>query len=120
MERGQQGTRGGWLWLLQPLSGLLLVLLLALHIVANHFIVEGGLRTYQDVVTYLSNPLVFVLEVLFLLTVTLHAGLGVRSVLLDLGLSPTAERRVNLVLTLLGIVAVAYGVWLSLVIQGRA
>lgn len=115
----RRGTRGGWVWLIQALSGLLLVLLLALHMVANHFVVEGGLRTYADVVAYLSNPIIFVWEIVFLIVVTLHAALGVRAVLLDLGPSVQAERIINRVLAVLGVVAVAYGIWLTLLIQGQ-
>ena len=119
MER-QAGTRGGWLWLIQAFSGLLLIFLLGLHMIANHFVVEGGLRTYADVVAYLSNPIIFVWEIVFLIVVTLHAALGVRAVLLDLGPSARAERVINWGLALLSVVAIAYGVWLTLLIQGQA
>ena len=117
MEQPHRGASGGWLWLIQAFSGLLLILLLALHIVANHFVVEGGLRTFADVVAYLSNPIIFVLEIAFLIVVTLHAVLGVRAVLLDLGPSAQAERVINWVLAGLGTVAVVYGFWLTLLIQ---
>lgn len=119
MERGS-GTRSGTLWLIQVLSGLLLILLLALHMIANHFVVEGGLRTYADVVAYLSNPIIFVWEIVFLIVVTLHAALGVRAVLLDLGPSAQTERAINWALAVLSVVAVAYGVWLTLLIRGQA
>jgi len=118
MER-QHGTQGGWLWLIQALSGLLLILLLALHMIANHFVVEGGLRTYADVVAYLSNPIIFVWEIVFLVAVTLHAALGVRAVFLDLGPSPRAERMINRFLAVLSAVAISYGIWVTLRIQGR-
>ncbi len=119
MERRAE-ARSGALWLVQAFSGLLLLLLLALHMIANHFVVEGGLRTYADVVAYLSNPIIFVWEIVFLVVVTLHAALGVRAVLLDLGPSARAQRVINWGLAVLGVVAVAYGVWLTLLIQGQA
>ncbi len=71
-------------WLSQAISGILLVLLLGMHWVAQHYLAAGGLRTYAEVVSYLENPLVLVLEVAFLVVVTYHALLGVRAVLLDL------------------------------------
>ena len=100
-------------WLVQAGSGLLLLLLLCLHLIANHFVVPGGLQTYVDVVRYLSNPLIVTLEMTFLVTVTGHAALGVRAILLDLGLSQRAGRNVSLVIGALSVVAVVYGAWLT-------
>ncbi len=44
--------------------------------------------TYSAVLTYISNPVVFVLEAGFLLTVTIHTMLGIRSILHDLDPAP--------------------------------
>ncbi len=112
-----QPTAAGSLWLLQAASGALLIAVLGLHMVAHHFVVEGGLRTFQDVVAYVANPLIFALEVIFLIVVTTHAMLGIRAVLFDLGLGARAQRTVNWVLTLIGAVALTYGVWLAFALQ---
>ncbi|HEX2987050.1 MAG TPA: hypothetical protein VHS06_02640 [Chloroflexota bacterium] len=103
-------------WLVQAVSGLLLVVLLLLHMIANHFVAAGGLQSFQDVVRYLSNPLILVLETAFLVTVTSHALLGVRAVLFDLNLSAGAKRAVTALLTVLGVAMVGYGVWLTSII----
>ncbi len=103
-----------WLW--QAFTGVSLVLLLGLHFVANHFIAKGGLRNFADVVAYLSSPLILVLEVLFLVVVTTHAMLGVRAILLDFGLSDHAEKRLSQALTVMAILTVGYGLWLTWVI----
>ncbi len=117
-EPGARATqRRGSLWLLQAVTGLLLLALLGVHIIANHFVVEGGLRTYQDVVAYLSHPLIFVWEILFLVVVSTHAALGLRAIVLDLGPGPRVERLVNGVLVLLTVFAIGYGIWLSLLIR---
>lgn len=100
-----------WLW--QAATGTALVVLLGLHLVANHFVVRGGLRDFADVQRYLRNPLVLVLEVLFLVVVATHAMLGVRAIVLDLGVSDRAERLVSRALTALGAATVAYGLWLT-------
>jgi len=100
-------------WLAQAVSGLLLIALLGLHLVANHF-VTGGLRTYQQVVDYLSHPLILVLELLFLCVVTTHALLGVRAILMDFGLSHRSARVLNRILTGIGVVIVLYCGVLSL------
>ena len=82
----------------------------------NHFIVKGGLRDFADVVSYLRNPIILVLEVLFLVVVTIHAMLGVRSIVLDFGISDRAEKRLGQALTVVGVLTVAYGLWLTWVI----
>ena len=109
-----------WSWILQAVTGALLVVLLGLHMVVQHFVVKGGLRNFNDVVAYLSNPFVFLLEIAFLIVVTWHALLGVRAILFDLGLKPGTERRWTAVLTIVGVLVVAYGIWLSatIVLQG--
>lgn len=101
----------GWFW--QALSGIVLLVLLGLHFVAHHFIAAGGLRDFNQVVAYLGNPIIIALEIAFLLFVTLHALLGVRSMLFDLGLSARSERMVTRGLTVVGILTVLYGFWLT-------
>jgi succinate dehydrogenase hydrophobic anchor subunit len=103
-----------WLW--QAFTGVGLVILLGLHLIANHFIVKGGLRDFADVVAYLRTPVILVLEVLFLLCVTTHAMLGVRAILLDFGLSERAEKRLSQALTVIGVLTVGYGLLLTWVI----
>jgi succinate dehydrogenase hydrophobic anchor subunit len=117
--QARAGRRGpaGALWLVQAISGLLLVLVLGLHMVAHHFVVEGGLRDYAQVIDYVSNPAIFALEVLFLVFVTIHAMLGLRAIFLDLGLRPGRQRIVDWGLALVGAVTLVYGIWLALAIQ---
>ena len=105
--------RRTWIW--QALSGLLLVVLLGVHLIVNHF-AAGGLLTYQQVVAYLSNPVVLALEIVFLATVIFHAVAGVRALVLDSGISEGAARGVTVVLALVGIAMFAYGLWLFSVI----
>jgi succinate dehydrogenase hydrophobic anchor subunit len=87
--------------------------------VANHFVVEGGLRTYEDVLAYLSHPAVFVLEVIFLLVVVPHAFLGLRAILLDMGPNPRTTRLLDAVLAILGAVTLLYGIVLFVALQSR-
>ena len=103
-----------WLW--QVFTGVGLVILLGLHFIANHFIAKGGLRDFADVVAYLRTPIILVLEVLFLVCVTTHALLGVRAILLDFGLSERVDKRLSQGLTVLGVLTVGYGLWLTWVI----
>ena len=119
--QGQRSTdRSGGLWLIQAFSGLLLILVLGLHMIAQHFVAEGGLRDFADVLNYVSNPVIFALEVAFLVVVTVHAMLGARAILLDLGLGKRNERVVNWLILTVGVVVLAYGIWLALAIQRLA
>ena len=105
---------------MQAFSGLLLVFILGAHMIAHHFIVEGGLRNYQQVLDYVANPVVFVIEVLFVILGVVHALLGVRAIITDLRPSPGTLRAVNWGLALFGLVAIGYGLWLALALQRLA
>jgi succinate dehydrogenase hydrophobic anchor subunit len=109
-----------WRW--TSLTGVALLVLVTVHMVAQHFVLEqiGGLRTYQQVLEYISNPVIFVTESIFLVVVTWHAMLGLRSVIFDFGLSPTAKKRVNRGLLILGIATIAYSFVLIGTLASRA
>jgi succinate dehydrogenase hydrophobic anchor subunit len=110
----------GWGWVGQALSGVLLLGLLGLHMIAHHFLVEGGLRDYAAVLNYVSSPAILAREIIFLVVVAYHALVGVRSVIFDLGLTPAQERTVTGLLFVVGVVTVGYGVWLALTLFSRA
>ena len=119
-EMATRRDRSGSLWLIQAFSGLLLVFILGAHMIAHHFIVEGGLRDYQQVLDYVANPFVFIIEVVFVIIATVHALLGVRAIVLDLRPSAATVRVVSWVLVAVGAVAIGYGLWLALALQRAA
>jgi succinate dehydrogenase hydrophobic anchor subunit len=118
-EHTRSGSRA-FRW--TSLSGVALLVLLTVHMVANHFVIEsvGGLRSYRQVIAYIGDPLILAVEILFLVVVTIHAMLGLRSVIFDFGLTDRTKRRVNTGLTTLGVVTVAYGLLLIGVLASRA
>ncbi|HSD80646.1 MAG TPA: hypothetical protein VLB47_08295 [Solirubrobacteraceae bacterium] len=117
-----RGGRSARVWRWTAGTGIALVVLAAVHLVAQHFVVEetGGLRTYAQVLDYLAHPVILVLEAGLLLAVTIHAMLGLRSVLYDLDLGARARRRVDAVLWAVGTLTVAYGAFLLVVLASRA
>jgi succinate dehydrogenase hydrophobic anchor subunit len=117
---GEPGRSRTWRW--TALTGVALLVLVTIHMVAHHFVVEavGGLRTYQHVLDYVANPVIFVIESIFLVVVTIHAMLGLRSVLFDFGLSDRSKQLVSKGLVVLGVVTVAYGFMLVAVLASRA
>ena len=103
-------------------TGMALVVLATMHIVAQHFIVhqKGGLRTYAEVLSYIGNPVIFVLEAAFLVAVTIHAMLGIRGVLGDLNVSPKTRQRVDKALWIVGAATVGYGMALLITLAVRS
>ena len=124
MSAGPGATSGGRprTWLSTAFTGMALLVLVTVHMVAHHFVVReiGGLRTYEQVLEYIGNPVIFVIEAVFLIVVTWHAMLGLRAVALDLDLSPRLARLVRPGVVVLGVVTVVYGLVLIGVLAGRA
>lgn len=108
-----------WLWFLKIITGLFIILLLLIHFVVNHFVAEGGLLTYADVVAYYRIPIVPIMEIAFLIFVVSHALIGLRSIILDLRPSRQALTAINWLFTAIGIASVAYGIWLIQVIVAK-
>jgi succinate dehydrogenase hydrophobic anchor subunit len=108
-----------WLWLLKIITGVLVVLILGVHLVVNHLVSPDGLLTFQQVVVYLSNPWVALMEGTFLVLAVFHALLGVRSVVLDLHPSVRMIRGMDIVFSIVGVVAIIYGIWLLRAIQAH-
>lgn len=119
MQTNYSASKNGenaWLWLLKIGSGVLIFVILGVHLVVNHFVMPGGLLTFSDVVAYYQNPLIPVMEGLFLVFVITHSLLGVRGIFLDLDLSPGVMRSLDVVLFLLGVAASVYGIWLLIAV----
>jgi len=108
-----------WLWMVKMVTGPILVILLLIHFVVNHFIAETGLLTYADVVAYYRNPIVPVMEILFLVTVVTHSLIGLRGILLDLNPARRLLKVMDWGLVIAGLAAISYGVWLALVIVSK-
>jgi succinate dehydrogenase hydrophobic anchor subunit len=115
------GPRPGentWLWLIKIITGPLLLIALGLHLTVNHYMgsLATGLMTHEDVIQYFQNPIIPVIEILFLVTVVTHSLLGLRSILLDMNPPRSLLRIVTWLLVILGVSSVAYGTWLALTI----
>jgi succinate dehydrogenase hydrophobic anchor subunit len=109
-----------WRW--TAFTGVALLVLVTIHMIAHHFVVEsiGGLRTYRQILDYIANPVMFTIECTFLVVVTIHAMLGLRSVLFDLNFGARARARINRGLVALGALTVVYGLALIGTLASRA
>lgn len=110
---------GVWLWLIKIISGVLIIVILIIHLVVNHFVAEGALLSYADVVSYYSNPIIPAMEIAFLIFVVTHSLVGLRSIVLDLKPSRSVLTGVNWLFTAIGLVSIVYGIWLVMAIVGQ-
>ena len=109
-----------WLWLIKIISGLTLIIILFIHLYVNHLLAPEGLLDFNGVIAYFQNPIVPIMEGTFLIFVVVHSLLGLRAIILDLNPSRKAMVVWNSLLTVFGLSAIVYGIWLltSIVAQG--
>ncbi|MFW6183528.1 MAG: hypothetical protein ACOC8X_07010, partial [Chloroflexota bacterium] len=67
-------------------------------------------------IEYVSNPAIFVITIIFLVVVTVHAMLGLRAIIMDLNLSQGTQRMVDWILVMVSLAAIGYGIWLEVTI----
>lgn len=112
MDDKNKGIVGNVWWLAQAISGILLVVLLSIHLTVNHWVASQGQLTYTDIIHYYGVPGVAMMEALFLIVVTVHCVLGLRSILLDLNLRLSAVIMLTQLLVVIGFVTIIYGIYL--------
>lgn len=93
---------GWWAWLLQRVSGVLLVGYLFLHIGVISTS-QAGAETFDSVLIFVQHPVFAALNILLIGIVLYHACNGIRVILFDLGIG--IERQAALV-------------WASLILTG--
>lgn len=116
MDNTDKNIEGGIRWLAQVILGILLVLLLSIHLIVNHWVAPQGLLTYADIIHYYDFPGIALMEALFLIVVTSHCILGLHGILLDINLPPNVTQAGIRILITLGIAAIFYGIWLIIYI----
>ncbi len=116
---GLKSGEGTWLWLAKIITGALVITLLFVHFIVNHYTAPTGLLSYREVVVYLSNPWIALMESAFLVIVVAHALIGLRSIILDLKPPRMLLTAVNWVFSIVGVVSIIYGIWLIRTIVTR-
>ena len=109
MENKLRNSAGTLRWFTQAGLGILLIVLLSVHLLVNHWIAPQGLLSHADVVRYYDVPGIALMEILFLVIVTSHCLLGLHSILLDMNLSSNIKIALTWLLVVLGITVVIYG-----------
>jgi succinate dehydrogenase / fumarate reductase membrane anchor subunit len=113
METGRKSSTGTARWFAQAALGILLVILLGIHIIVNHWVAPQGLLSHADVIRYYQVPGIAWMEIFFLLVVTVHCLLGLHSILFDLNLPSKIKTGLTWLLIILGAVIVLYGIRLT-------
>ena len=112
-------NEGIWVWLYKIVAGLLVIVVLGIHFVINHSVAPGGLLSYEDVIRYYKIPIIPIMEGFFLVIVVSHALLGLRGIVLDLNPSQGVRRVLDWIFVGFGAAAIAYGIWLLVVLANR-
>lgn len=109
---------GSGLWFLKILTGLLVIVILAIHFTVNHMLGSmAGLLTYEEVVQYYATHLIIpIMEGLFVTIVVTHSLLGLRSIILDMKPSRGTLKLLDIVFVIGGAGFIIYGLWLIVVI----
>jgi len=79
-------------WLVQRITGLLLLVYLFLHVRTIHTLSEGP-EAFDQAMGFFRRPFFKLLEIALLATVVLHALNGVRVSLIDLGIAHGRQRQ---------------------------
>ena len=103
----------------QSVQRLLIVLILIMHFVVNHLVAPNGLLTYADILRYYQNPLIPIMEILFVVFVVSHALIGLRGIILDLKPSRAVLAVTDWVFVIVGGAAIIYGIWLILTVVAK-
>ncbi|PSP25927.1 succinate dehydrogenase [Halobacteriales archaeon QH_10_67_22] len=106
--------RGGTKWLLQRITAVFLVGVLAFHFFLLHFVNHAAEITFAGTQARMSQVGYFVTMVAFLVAATFHGVNGVYNALVNQGLSGTRKKAVGGVLALASIALVGQGIRVAL------
>ncbi len=116
---GPKSRENAWWWFYKAFSGVMIIVILTIHLVVNHFVAPQGLLTYADVVRYYQHPIIPIMEILFVVFAVSHALVGLRGILLVLKPTRAFLSAATWAFSALGAVAIIYGIWLILTIASR-
>lgn len=99
-----------WLWLLQRVTAVILLLGLAAHVIVTHSLNLGEL-SYDNVAGRLALGFFVVVDFSLLGAGLFHGLNGIRMVLLDYGFSGRGQTVLSWILVAVGLAAFASGTW---------
>lgn len=110
-----------WPWIIQRVTGVVLVVLLAVHIGVEHFgnLNKPGVRegqreliAFSDVAYRLAGAFWWVIDVALLVFVLFHGLNGIRNIAIDAGVKPngSGDKLVTSLLSIIGFAAFGFGI----------
>ncbi|WP_459191382.1 succinate dehydrogenase hydrophobic membrane anchor subunit [Halosimplex sp. J119] len=106
--------RGGTKWLLQRLTAVFLIGVLAFHFFLLHFVNHAAEITFAGTQARMSQVGYFATMWLFLVTATFHGVNGVYNALINQGLTGTRKKAVGAVLALASLALIVQGTRVAL------
>ncbi len=110
--------RGGRRWLLQRLTAVFLIGVLAFHFLLLHFVNHAAEITFAGTQARMQQVSYFATMWLFLVTATFHGVNGVYNALINQGLEGSRKRAVKWVLLVAAVLLVAQGTRVALAMNG--
>jgi len=110
--------RNGWRWLVQRITAVFLIGVLAFHFVTLHFVNHAAEISFAGTEARMSNLLYFSLMWTFLLTATVHGVNGVYNGLVNVGLDGRQKQVVAGVLVVAGLALVVQGTRVAIAMSG--
>jgi succinate dehydrogenase / fumarate reductase membrane anchor subunit len=110
--------RGTWRWVLQRVTAVFLIGVLAFHFILLHFVNHAAEVSFAGTSARMSGILYFSLMWLFLVTAAFHGVNGVYNGLVNMGLEGTQKRVVGGLLALAGIALVIQGTRVAVAMAG--
>ena len=108
-----------WLWLLQRVSGLLILGLVMAHMIVNHFVDPATTITVGYVVANVRKAAFLFVDSSLLLFGLFHALTGLRNVLYDFFAGAGARKFIVRGCTAIGVTFFVFGVIVLVVVVGR-
>jgi succinate dehydrogenase / fumarate reductase membrane anchor subunit len=108
-EQYSSFRRGSTRWVLQRLTAVFLIGVLAFHFMLLHFVNHAAEITFMGTQARMSQVGYFATMWLFLVTATFHGVNGVYNALINMGLEGSRKRAVGGVLTVAGILLILQG-----------
>jgi succinate dehydrogenase / fumarate reductase membrane anchor subunit len=111
-------SRGGTRWLLQRLTAVFLIGVLAFHFMLLHFVHHAYEITFMGTQARMSQPGYFITMVSFLAAATFHGVNGVYNALVNQGIDGTSRTVVKYGLAILGLLLIIQGIRVAIAMAG--
>jgi len=103
------GSAGVWAWLMQRITGAVLLLFLGAHFWVLHFAAAGEHIRLAASMQRLNSPFFMVVDSALLATAIYHGLNGVRMIFFDLGLARWVNKVFSIFLWIFGLAFLVYG-----------